>query len=56
MNSTFYEGIDYTFRKNFDLLFNKEKKEEVNHLKHRKNEEMLRMPGNKQSNNNFKFK
>ena len=38
MNSTFYEGIDYTFRKNFDLLFNKEKKEEVNHLKHRKNE------------------
>ena len=38
MNSTFYEGIDYTFRKNFDLLFNKAKKEEVNHLKHRKNE------------------
>ena len=39
INSTFYEGVDYTFRRNFDMiLHNKEKKEEINHFKQRKNE------------------
>ena len=31
-------GIDYTFRRNFECLFSKENKQEVNRLKQRKNE------------------
>ena len=40
MNTTFYEGVDYTFRRNFDMILNnkEEKKNEINHLKLRKNE------------------
>ena len=36
--NTSFEGIDYTFRTKFDTFFNKENKEEVNHIKQRKNE------------------
>ena len=36
-NATFI-GIDYTFRREFDSLFSKEKKGEINYLKQRKNE------------------
>ena len=40
INTTFYEGVDYTFRRNFDMILNNkdEKKSEINHLKLRKNE------------------
>ena len=40
INTTFYEGVDYTFRRNFDMILNnkEEKKSEINHLKLRKNE------------------
>ena len=39
INTTFYEGVDYSFRGNFDIIINnKEKKEEINHFKQRKNE------------------
>jgi len=39
INATFYEGVDYSFRGNFDIIINnKEKKEEINHFKQRKNE------------------
>ena len=40
INTTFYEGVDYTFRRNFDMILNnkEEKKSEINHFKLRKNE------------------